>query len=135
MDIIDTPVPESPHPPMPSFVRAEEMDVTTSQIIARFRLVSLEEQRYSESGQEQEGAEWKTRSLPGCRVKFLAETSGGMFGYAPPSGELEMHIKDPNAARVFIQLWYQYLHGESSAFPAFNLCMWQSDTIPDSTPE
>ncbi len=125
MDTIETPTPEADHPPMPLFIRPDEPDVTTSQIVARFRLINLEEQRYSDSYQED--GQWKTRHVAGCQVKLLAE-QGGMFGNATPSGGLDMTIKDPDAARVFIQIWHRYLHGESNAYPAFNLCMWQSDT-------
>src|SRR5579885_2585195 len=108
---------------MPRFIRAEEPDVTTSQITARFRLIGLEEQKFSESYQDTDESGrtvWKTRHVPGCRVKLLAE-QGGIFGNATPSGEMEMSIKDPDAARVFIQIWYRWLHddaaGQYGAFP------------------
>ncbi len=126
MDTLDTPTPEPDTSDTSRFIRFDEPDVTTSQIAARFRLINLEEQRMSDSYQDSDG-QWKTRHVAGCHIKFLAE-QGGVFGNATPSVGMEMTIKDPDAARVFIQIWHRYLHGESNAYPAFNLCMWQSDT-------
>lgn len=90
-------------------------------VLAKFYLSTLTESKFPEGYEtiDEDGKrKWAYKDVSGASLKMYG-VQGEPFGSATPSASLDMAIKNPAAAAVFVEAYREWLNNPGSKMPEF----------------